>query len=75
MKRKRNNDLVVLKYENGMKKYYTSLTRAGLSVGLASCSTKWAIDHQNIVEDLQGRKLTIVIEDGSEVPYKLINNN
>ena len=73
--KKKTNNLVVLKYENGERKYFTTKQRAGLSIGLAATSVQWAIDHENIVEDLNDRKLRIVLEDGSEVPYKLINNN
>lgn len=75
MKRKKNNNLVVLKYEDGEKKYFTSMTRAGFVIGLANNSVKWAIDHENTIVDMNDRKLRIVLEDGSEIPYKYINNN
>ena len=75
MKKKKTNNLVVLKYEDGERKYFTTKQRAGLSIGLAANSVQWAIDHENVVEDLNDRRLTITIEDGSEIPYKLINNN
>lgn len=74
MRKKRDNNLVVLNYDDGEKKYYTSLTRAGLVVGLSSASVIWALNHNNTIEDLSGRKLTFSIVDGSEIQYKYINN-
>ena len=74
MKKKNNNNLIALIYEDGDRLYYTSMTRAGLKVGLTSASIKWAIDHKNEMEDWNGRKLRTEIVDGSEVPYKFINN-
>lgn len=74
MRRKKNNNLITINYADGEKKYYTSLTRAGLSVGLAQASVKWAIEHKNVLIDLNDRELTIDITDGSEIAYKYINN-
>ena len=74
MARKTNNNLVVVSYSNGDKQYYTSMSKAGLKLALAVPSVKWAIDHNNVLTDVEGKKFTIGIVDGSEVPYKLINN-
>lgn len=74
MKKKENNNLVVLKYEDGERRYFTSLSRAGKVVGLASASVLWAIHHQNVLVDNSDRKLTIGVIDGSEIKYKNINN-
>lgn len=74
MARKINNNLILVSYINGDKQYYTSMSKAGLKLALAVPSVKWAIDHGNVLTDVEGKKFTIGIVDGSEVPYKLINN-
>lgn len=73
MRRKKDNNLIVIDY-NGDKHYYTSMNCAGFKLGLATASIKWAITHNNILCDCEGRNFRIYIEDGSEVPYKYINN-
>lgn len=75
MAKKRNNNLVVLNYKDGEKKYYTSKNKAGLAVGIASPSVAWAIAHNNVLTDNQNREFTIGVIDGSEIKYKYINNN
>lgn len=74
MQKKKDNNLIAIIYKDGERQYYTSMTRAGLKVGLTSASVKWAIEHKNECEDFNCRKLVIDVVDGSEVPYKLINN-
>lgn len=74
MQKKKDNNLIAIIYKDGEIQYYTSMTRAGLKVGLTSASVKWAIEHKNECEDFNCRKLVIDIVDGSEVPYRLINN-
>lgn len=74
MARKTNNNLVLVSYINGDKKYYTSMSKAGLNLALAFPSVKWAVEHGNVLTDVEGKKFTIGIVDGSEIPYKLINN-
>ena len=72
--KKKNNNLVAIIYKDGETKYYTSPTTAGLKVGLANRSVTWAIEHGNVCTDFNDRGFIIKIVDGSEVPYKLINN-
>ena len=74
MRKKQNNNLIAVSYNNGRTDYYTSLNRIAIKLALAPASVKWAIDHNNILTDVEGKALTIGIVDGSEVPYKLINN-
>ena len=74
MAKKINNNLVVIDF-NGEKKYYTSMTKAGLKVGLAPASVRWAIGHGNVLTTCDNRNFTMYIVDGSEIPYKLINND
>lgn len=74
MARKKNNNLVLLNYKDGEKKYYTSLNKAGLAVGIASPSVTWAVKHNNVLTDNDDREFTIEIVDGSEIKYKYINN-
>ena len=74
MKRKQNNNLVMIDYGKGNRIYYTSMNRAACKLGIASASVKWAVEHNNVLADYEGRSFSIGIVDGSEVPYKLINN-
>lgn len=74
MAKKVNNNLVLVSYSNGDKQYYTSTSKAGLKLALAAPSVKWAIDHNKVLTDVEGKIFTVHIVDGSEVPYKLINN-
>lgn len=74
MRKKENNNLIAVRYNNGRTDYYTSLNRIAIKLALAPASVKWAIEHNNVLTDVEGKVLTIGIVDGSEVPYKLINN-
>ena len=75
MAKKRNNNLVEIRFEDGEKRYFTSYGKAGLNVGLVPASVKWAVDHGNILSANDDRKFTMHLVDGSEIPYKYINNN
>ena len=74
MRRKQNNNLVAIRYNNGDMLYFTSTNRAAMKLGIAPASVKWAIEHNNVLTDAEGKVFTIGILDGSEVPYKYINN-
>jgi hypothetical protein len=74
MKKKNNNNLIAIKYNDGDMLYFTSINRVGMKLGIAPASVKWAIEHNNVLTDVEGKVFTVVIVDGSEVPYKLINN-
>ena len=74
MRKKINNNLVLVSYNNGDRHYYTSMNRAGLKLAMATQSVKWAIEHGNVLTDCEGKVFTIGIIDGSEIPYKDINN-
>lgn len=74
MRRKQNNNLVSINYSTGNVFYYTSMNRAALKLGIATASVKWAVEHGNALTDYEGKVFTIGIVDGSEVPYKYINN-
>lgn len=74
MRKKENNNLISVNYNDGGVFYYTSMNRAAMKLGVAAASVKWAIIHSNILTDVEGKVFTIGIVDGSEVPYKLINN-
>lgn len=71
--KKRNNNLICIDVE-GEKQYYTSASRAGKVLGLANCSVNWAIVHENTLVNNDGKKVRISMIDGSDVPYKYINN-
>lgn len=74
MKKKKNNNLVVIKYTNGKTLYYTSYNRAGMKVGLSAASVKWSCEHGTTLQDNDDNEITFMIADGSEVKYKDINN-
>lgn len=78
MRKKENNKLVLVTIGNGEKHrlyYYTSTSRAGRKLGIQACSVNWAIVHKNILYTCEGEPVTIEIIDGSEIPYKMINND
>lgn len=74
IKKKQNNNLVCVTIGGTEKHYFTSNNRAGYFCGMAPVSVKWAIEHNNVFKTNDDRELTIDLVDGSEVPYKLINN-
>lgn len=74
MRKKQNNNLVAINYNDGNILYFTSINRVAMKIGIAPASVKWAIEHNNVLTDVEGKVFTIVIVDGSEVPYKYINN-
>lgn len=73
MKRKKNNNLILVTSGN-TKHYFTSANRAGKFLNLQANSISWAILHQNVLVNNRGENVTIECVDGSEIPYKLINN-
>lgn len=74
MQKKRDNNLVCINIGTE-KYYYTSARKAGLYLGLQSASVLWAIRHRNKLITNDDRIATITLEDGSDIPYKYINND
>lgn len=74
MKKKTNNNLIAIKYSSGDMLYFTSVNRVGMKLAIAPASVKWAIDHNNVLTDIEGKTFTIEVVDGSDIPYKYINN-
>lgn len=74
VKRKKNNDLVLM-HVGDKNLYFTSNTFAGQHIGLHATSVDWAIKHKKTLWTTDDEPITIEIVDGSEIPYKLINNN
>lgn len=74
MRKKQNNNLVAINYNDGNMLYFTSTNRVAMKLGIAPASVKWAIEHRNVLTDVEGKVFTIGIIDGSEIPYKYINN-
>lgn len=72
-KKKKDNNLVCVLIGN-TPHYFTSATRAGKYVGLASCSVVWAMTHNNDLTTEKGESIKFSIVDGSDIPYKYINN-
>jgi hypothetical protein len=75
MAKKKDNNLVEIRFEDGESRYFTSCSKAGLNVGLVVASVQWAVNHGNVLTTVNDRKFTIHLVDGSEIPYKYINNN
>ena len=74
MKRKQNNNLILITNKDNEKLYYSSYNRAAMSLGLQANSVKWAVNHSKKITDFNGNEVKIELVDGSEIPYKLINN-
>lgn len=74
MERKIDNNLIVVSYSNGDKLYFTSMSRAGVRMGITTASVKYAVEHGNKLIDSEDRVYTISIRECGEIPYKLINN-
>lgn len=75
MKHTKDNKLVLVNIKNDdviRKEYFTSYSAAGLYLGIASQSVKWAINHHNELINNRDEKITIELIDGSEIPYKYI---
>lgn len=75
MRRKKNNNLILVNIGKDKKLYFTSKNRASMKLGLAIASIDWAIKHKNITRSNNDEDVTIEIIDGSEIPYKYINND
>lgn len=75
MKKKKNNNLIAIRYNSGKMLYFTSTNRVAMKLAIAPASVKWAIEHNNVLTDVEGKSFTIGFVDGSEIPYKYINND
>jgi hypothetical protein len=73
MRKKQDNNLIMMTVE-GEKKYFTSMNRAGIAAGLSAGSIKWAIQNNSVLKNYENKNVTFEIVDGSEIPYKYINN-
>lgn len=73
MRIKKDNNLIKMNYGDDIY-YFTSTTKAGLSVGLAAASVSWAINHNNELKSYDGKKIIFKLVDGSDVPWGLIDN-
>ena len=73
IKKKKDNNLICIASGNE-KQYFTSINRAGLYIGLAAGSIKYAMERNSILKNKNDEDITIKLVDGSEIPYKLINN-
>lgn len=75
MKKKNNNNLIYINIVGRHSYlYFTSINRAGDYLGIAPNSVKWAINHHNKLINNKDEVFTIELVDGSEIPYKYINN-
>ena len=72
-RKKKDNNLVLVTIGD-RKLYFTSMSKAGLKLGIATQSVKYAIGRNSVITTYNDEKVTIEIIDGSEIPYKLINN-
>lgn len=69
----KNNTLVCINIGDE-KRYYTTARKAGLYLGIQSTSVLYAYKKKNRLITKDDRVCTITLEDGSDVPYKYINN-
>lgn len=74
MKKKNDNNLLLVKSGN-RKHYFTSISRVANFLNINPSSVAWAIGHRNVLKNNKDEDVTIEIVDGSDIPYKLINNN
>ena len=74
MSKKKDNNLVVLNFSDGRKLYFTSMNKAALHLGLNIGSINWAIMRHTKMVTNGDIEVTVTIEDGSDIPYKYINN-
>lgn len=73
-KKKKTNDLICAIYSDGEKQYFTTTTKAAVRYGLVPASVQYSLTHDTkfVIDD---RTVTFELVDGSEIPYKYINNN
>lgn len=74
MKRKKSNKLILVNVAD-RKYYFTSANRAGIFLGLQANSVTWAIAHESVLTNNRDETVTIEMVDGSDIPYKYINND
>ena len=70
MKRKENNNLIKVIQPNNIG-YFTSLNRVAKFLDVQVLTITWAITHGNTIKKCDAK---VEIVDGSEIPYKYINN-
>ena len=74
MQKKKDNNLLLV--TSGKKKhYFTSLSRVAKFLGINAGSVAWAIGHRNTLKNNNDEDVTIEYVDGSDIPYKYINND
>jgi len=73
MRKKKDNNLIFITIGD-RKFYYTSMNRASYKLGIAPASIKWYLEHKNSLKTENNEDVTIKLIDGSEIPYKYINN-
>lgn len=73
MAKKKSNNLIKLTIGERVY-YYTSKCKAGMKVNLAPSSVIWALKYHNELWSNNDEKITFEEVDGSEVPYKMIDN-
>lgn len=70
MKTKENNNLIKVTTKDGSF-YFTSLNRTAKFLDVQILTITWAITHGNTIKKCDAK---VEIVDGSEIPYKYINN-
>ena len=71
--KEKDNNLVCVNI--GKKKlYFSTYRKAGLHLGIQAASVQWAIKHGNKLITNDDKVATIELIDGSDIPYKYINN-
>lgn len=74
MRKKENNNLICVEVNNE-KFYYTSMNRAAKKLSIQEASVRWAVmTNKNPLLPDGTRIAKVTLIDGSEIPYKYINN-
>ena len=70
MRTKENNNLIKVTTKDGSF-YFTSLNRTAKFLHVQILTINWALFHEGLIKK---RDAKVEIVDGSEIPYKYINN-
>jgi hypothetical protein len=72
MKKKKDNNLVMVEFEDGRKNYYTSWNRAAMALNIVPVSAQYNASRGNTLKTENGNcKIRLI--DGGDIQYKYIN--
>lgn len=74
-KEKYDNNLFMITINGHEKHYFTSAARAADYIGIQRTLMMYNVGRGKTMRDSYGNMCEVAIVDGSDIPYKLINNN